>query len=84
MEQIIANTIGYTVPLLYPEAMLFPSLFWKGTLDNEIIGSIPRGLTKDENFYDHMVCGGCRPYEVPSEKHFDVVINRLSVNSIRF
>ncbi len=27
LEEIIANTAGYTVPLLYPETMLFTRLF---------------------------------------------------------
>ncbi len=50
MERIVANTAGYTVPLLYPEAMLFPSLFWKDSTDGGIIGSIPCGLLGDDAF----------------------------------
>ncbi len=50
LEKIVANTTGYTVPLLYPEAMLFPSLFWKGTNDGAVIGSLPCGLLADDAF----------------------------------
>ena len=40
----MATTPGQSVPLVYPEAMLFPSLFWKDDdHDGSILGAIPDG-----------------------------------------
>jgi len=44
MERIVATTPGKSVPLVFPEAMLFPSLFWKDD-DGEgsLLGAFPCG-----------------------------------------
>ena len=45
LQRIVATTPGQTVPLVYPEAMLFPSLFWKEAGDGgAILGAMPCGL----------------------------------------
>lgn len=42
MQCIVAKTDGKSVPLLYPEALLFPSIFWKeNKFDAAPIGAIP-------------------------------------------
>jgi hypothetical protein len=33
-----------SIPLLYPEAMVFPSIFWKMETHGAIVGAIPSGL----------------------------------------
>jgi len=44
LEKMVATIPGKSVPLVYPEAMLFPSLFWKddGT-EGSLLGAIPCG-----------------------------------------
>ena len=45
LQRIVATTPGRAVPLVYPEAMLFPSLFWKDAGDDgAILGAMPCGL----------------------------------------
>lgn len=46
LQRIISTTPGNSVPLVYPEAMLFPSIFWKddGAGDAAILGALPCGL----------------------------------------
>ena len=45
LQKICSTSIGASIPLLYPEAMLFPSIFWKSADDNcSIIGAIPSSL----------------------------------------
>ena len=45
LQKIVSTTIGNSLPLLYPEGMLFPSIFWK-QLDRcgSITWAIPCGL----------------------------------------
>ncbi|KAF4750795.1 hypothetical protein FOZ62_017765, partial [Perkinsus olseni] len=35
---------GASIPLLYPEGMLFPSIFWKSLTDGTVIGALPHCL----------------------------------------
>ena len=45
LQRIVATTPGRAVPLVYPEAMLFPSLFWKDAGDDSaVLGAMPCGL----------------------------------------
>ena len=45
LQRIASTTPGRVVPLVYPEAMLFPSLFWKDAKDDgAMLGAIPCGL----------------------------------------
>jgi len=45
LQRIVGTTPGRAVPLIYPEAMLFPSLFWKDAgNDGAILGALPCGL----------------------------------------
>jgi len=44
MERIVATTPGESVPLVFPEGMLFPSLFWKDDdTEGSILGAMPCG-----------------------------------------
>ena len=44
LQRVVVKTQGRTVPLLYPEGMLFPSIFWKGAPCGAVVGSIPAPL----------------------------------------
>ena len=44
LQKICATHIGSSVPLLYPESMLFPSIFYHMTNDGAISGAIPSPL----------------------------------------
>ena len=46
IERIVAQNIGKSVPLLYPEGMLFPSIFYSMS-NNAVVGSIPSSLMSD-------------------------------------
>ena len=51
LQGIVARTRNRSVPLLYPEAMLFPSIFWKSdNLDCTIPGAIPCGLMTSSGY----------------------------------
>ena len=43
LQRLVSTTIGDSVSLLYPEGMLFPSIFWK-MKEGSIIGAIPATL----------------------------------------
>jgi len=49
LERIVATSDGYSVPLVYPEAMMFPSIFYKDTTDGSLLGGIPSCLLADDN-----------------------------------
>ena len=44
LERIVATSDGESIPLLYPESMIFPSIFWKQNADGSYPGAIPVGL----------------------------------------
>ena len=45
LQKLCATSIGSSVPMIYPEALLFPSIFWKMAPDNcSIAGAIPSPL----------------------------------------
>ena len=45
LQRICATTIGSSIPLLYPEAMIFPSIHWKmADTSGSIAGAIPAPL----------------------------------------
>lgn len=45
LQRISSITVGNTLPLVYPEAMLFHSIFWSMvTRSGSIVGAIPSGL----------------------------------------
>ena len=41
LEKIVATESSNSIPLLYTEAMLFPSYFWKTSIDGTCLGAIP-------------------------------------------
>ena len=45
LQRLVSSSLGESIPLLYPEGMLFPSIFWK-MVENcgSIIGSLPSCL----------------------------------------
>ena len=48
LQKICSTSIGSSVPTIYPEAMLFPSIFWKTANDNlSLVGAIPSPLLSD-------------------------------------
>ena len=50
MERIVATTPGKSVPLVFPEGMLFPSLFWKDDdTEGSILGAMPCGALAHSN-----------------------------------
>ncbi|KAF4741263.1 hypothetical protein FOZ63_029320, partial [Perkinsus olseni] len=40
-QRVTARFAGASIPLLYPEGMLFPSIFWKSMADGTVIGALP-------------------------------------------
>ena len=50
LQRIASITDGNSLPLLYPEAMLFPSIFWSMVPNcGSILGAIPSGLFVQSN-----------------------------------
>ncbi len=50
MQRICATTLGKSVPLLQPEASLFPSIFWKMVPNDCVIsGAIPTPLLSEKS-----------------------------------
>ena len=48
--QSIASTVpGNCIPLLYPEGMMFPSIFWKMLHDGTIVGAMPSSLMNQQH-----------------------------------
>ena len=48
MQRISATSIGTSIPLLYPDAMIFPSIFWKSIDSNgSIAGALPASLLSE-------------------------------------
>ncbi|KAF4699456.1 hypothetical protein FOZ62_024538, partial [Perkinsus olseni] len=43
-QRITARFAGASIPLLYPEGMLFPSIFWKSLPDGTVVGALPHCL----------------------------------------
>ena len=42
VQKLCSTSIGASIPLVYPEGLLFPSIFWKTAADNcSIVGAIP-------------------------------------------
>ena len=47
-QKLCSISIGSSIPLMYPEAMVFPSIFWKSTQDAcSIVGAIPSPLLSE-------------------------------------
>jgi len=44
LEIIVSCSSSKTVPLVYPEAMMMSSIFWKGLKDGSIVGALPSCL----------------------------------------
>jgi len=47
LEKIVCTSDGHAVPLVYPEGMMFTSLFWKDVFDGSLVGAIPSALLTD-------------------------------------
>gem|GEM_PF-6457593 len=47
-QKIISTATTKSVPLLYPEAEIFPSIFWGDVYDGSKIGAIPCALLSDD------------------------------------
>jgi hypothetical protein len=46
LERLVFTSEGHLVPLVYPEGMMFLSIFWKDTMNSLLIG-IPSSLLTD-------------------------------------
>jgi hypothetical protein len=44
LERLVCTSEGHSVPLVYPEGIMFPSIFWKDTIDSSLIGAISSSL----------------------------------------
>ena len=44
VQRIAATSVGKSIPLLYPEAMLFPSIFYKMNENGSLVGALPSSL----------------------------------------
>ena len=49
LQKLICNGGRGTVPLVYPEGMIYPSIFWDSRPDGSILGSIPSALLCDNS-----------------------------------
>ncbi|KAF4753036.1 hypothetical protein FOZ62_011082, partial [Perkinsus olseni] len=43
-QRLTSRFAGASIPLLYPEGMLFPSIFWKSLADGTVVGALPHCL----------------------------------------
>ena len=48
LQKLIANGGNTTVPLVYPEVMAFPSIFWDGMFDRSDISAVLTVLLVDD------------------------------------
>ena len=49
IQKLCSTSKGSSIPLVYPEGLLFPSIFWKTARDNcSIVGAIPYPLLSQE------------------------------------
>ena len=77
IQKICATSVGSSVPLMYPEAMIFPSIFWKSAKDNcSIAGAIPAPLLSESigkfgfsSIPDHVRCRLTNPSLTTSSDH---------------
>ena len=47
LQRLVASNENESVPLIYPEAMLFPNYFWCEQDDCSVVGAIPNACLKD-------------------------------------
>jgi hypothetical protein len=47
LERLVCTSKGHSIPLVYLEGMMFPSIFWKDTINSLLIGAIPSSLLTD-------------------------------------
>jgi predicted GIY-YIG superfamily endonuclease len=48
LQCLVATRANTTIPLVYPDAMMFPSIFWNTCPDGSVVGSIPSALLLDD------------------------------------
>lgn len=48
IHRICSTSFGRSIPLLYPEATLFPSVFYKSSTDGAILGAIPATILSED------------------------------------
>jgi hypothetical protein len=44
LQQIVSTSKGHAAPLVFPEGMLFPSIFWRDTTDGSLVGALPAAV----------------------------------------
>lgn len=47
LEKMVCTSEGHSVPLVYVEGTMFPSIFWKDTYDGSLVGAMPSALLND-------------------------------------
>jgi hypothetical protein len=47
LERLVCTSKGHSIPLVYLEGMMFPSIFWKDTIKSLLVGAIPSSLLTD-------------------------------------
>jgi predicted GIY-YIG superfamily endonuclease len=73
LQQIVSTTKGHAVPLVFPEAMVLPSIFWRDTTDGSLVGALPAAVMASKN--------ECRVFGIASmEEH---IKSRLTNPSLR-
>ena len=73
LQRMASTHHGNSIPLLYPEVMLFPSTFWSQVPSSgAILGAIPSGLLVQSNLHgiadikSHTRCRLCLPFSTTS------------------
>ena len=49
LQSLVSKTPSTSIPIIYPEAMIFPSIFWKQWEDCSYAGALPSCLLSDDN-----------------------------------
>ena len=54
LQRLISTQKGRYVPLLYPEAEIFPNLFWHSNKDGSVPGALPNSFLHDNKILNNM------------------------------
>ena len=49
LQRIVSCAPGKNIPLMYPESMLFPSIFWHSDHEGNIVGALPSGMLTNKS-----------------------------------
>ena len=54
LQRFVSTQVGQHIPLLYPEAEMFPNVFWRSDEDGSIPGAIPLCFLQDNAILNNM------------------------------